>query len=71
VIDVRDNAKIARELYGHETATIRARRYAVNSRNRTIPSEVEESLMQMESALTHLTGGSGNANRYTNHSTQS
>ena len=30
VIDVRDDAKIARQLNGHESATIRARRYRVN-----------------------------------------
>jgi hypothetical protein len=44
VIDVRDDAEIARQLNGHESATMRVRQRAVNSPALVIPSQVEESL---------------------------
>jgi hypothetical protein len=44
VIDVRDDAKIARQLNGHESATMRVRQGAVNSPALVISSQVEESL---------------------------
>jgi hypothetical protein len=49
VIDVRNDAKIPRQLNGHESATIRVRASAVNYPALVIPSEVEESPIQFPS----------------------